>query len=720
MSNIPVQVFTLSRFRVLREGVPLEFPAKAQRKPLDLLKLLVALGGEHVPVDQIADALWPDSDGESARGSLASALHRLRKLIGTDVLILSDNRLTLARASCEVDVFAFEAALEAVEASIAKPDAEGAWNASQRALAVYRGPFLDGEFGAPELLTARSRLHSMFIRQVGETAQWFETAGAADRAISLLRRGLEVDGASEELAQRLMRLYAAQGFTTEALALHHRLATALCHAADASVSAETESLRRSIEAAASKKPDPPILNSAPPHDPPITQPAPDSGSPRNSSQWWRMRKVIPAAALLSGLLIGGAAISLHTDLIESDSAGSLAERPSIAVLPFANLSGDPEQEYFADGITDDIITDLSGVRGLLVIARESTFRYKGQPLDIRQVGRDLNVRYVLEGSVRRADGQVRISAQLIDAKEGVHVWADRFDRPIADVFAVQDEITSTIVEELEVSLVEGEQNRILRISTSSPEAYDFALKGRNLFLNVSRENNGLATSLFERATQLDPNYVGALVFLGWAYFMDAQYGWEDVRPIAASLTLMEKTTERILRLDPESSEAQSLLGGMAILRGRHDEGIRHGERAAALNSNSAKAQALLGWMLYTGGRPTEGLRRMKSAMRLNPIPPAWMWSCLAEAHLALRDYESAMEPAARAAASASDFVEPRVFSLVALVRSKRLSEARTMADEILGIDPTFDPVKFVDTGYKYKDASIPKDWIDAMREAGLR
>jgi TolB-like protein len=207
-----------------------------------------------------------------------------------------------------------------------------------------------------------------------------------------------------------------------------------------------------------------------------------------------------------------------------DAALVLPAGPSIAVLPFTNMSGDPEQEYFSDGITDDIITDLSKLGGLMVIARNSTFTYKGKAVDVRQVGRELGVRHVLEGSVRKFGGRARITAQLVDATNGDHVWSERYDRPLNDIFALQDEITEKIVLALNVQLLRGDDARIWRESTDNPEAYDYYLRGWNASKRETREDSIYAEQMYEKALELDPEYALAMVKLGWLEWVSAGSG----------------------------------------------------------------------------------------------------------------------------------------------------------------------------------------------------
>ena len=251
------------------------------------------------------------------------------------------------------------------------------------------------------------------------------------------------------------------------------------------------------------------------------------------------------------------------------------ETPSIAVLPFANMSGDPEQEYFSDGISEDVITDLSKIAGLMVIARNSSFTYKGRSVDVREVGRDLGVRSVLEGSIRRAGNRVRITAQLIDATNGAHLWADRYDRDLTDIFAVQDDVTRQIVDALKVTLSPAEKARLADSGTPNIDAYDCYLRGRELLaLNPkNRERFEQSTKLFMRALELDPSYSQAYASLSLAYNLDYQNRWSDDPD--NSLQLAKHNAEQAIEKDPKEPFARHVASmGCNIRKGPRSGEVR--------------------------------------------------------------------------------------------------------------------------------------------------
>jgi adenylate cyclase len=318
---------------------------------------------------------------------------------------------------------------------------------------------------------------------------------------------------------------------------------------------------------------------------------------------------------------------------------ALPEKPSIVVLPFTNMSGDPEQEYFADGITEDLITALSKVYGLFVIASHSAFSYKGRAVPVQQVGREQGVRYVLEGSVRRATDRVRITAQLVDASTGGHLWADRYDRELRDVFSVQDDITRRIVTELEVTLSEGEQARLWRRSTDSVEAYEAMLRGREYLRQTTREGAMLARSFLEHAVALDSRLAYAHVLLGWTHWQDARLG----KPSAAdvSLALAAECVARAIRLDDSLADAYALNANLLVLSGKRERAISEAERAVALNPSGADAMVWAALALSTCGRAAEALLLVDRAMRFCPMPPPYYYAIRGQALRVLGRYEEA-------------------------------------------------------------------------------
>ena len=316
------------------------------------------------------------------------------------------------------------------------------------------------------------------------------------------------------------------------------------------------------------------------------------------------------------------------------------EKPSIAVLPFQNMSGDAEQDYFADGISEDIITALSKLSQLFVIARNSSFTFKGKTVHVREVGKTLGVRYVLEGSVRKAGDRVRITAQLIDATNDGHLWAERFDRDLTDIFAVQDDVTGKIVAALSLNLTQGDRQRLKAEQTDNMEAFDCFLRGRELWWRHTKEPNAQARELLLRATQLDPQFAPGYAWLAAAHINDYVSQWTDAP--SRSLELAYEAAKRAAALDPQQPAAYWALMFANLWMRRHDEAIQAGEAALAINPNDAEAYNGLGVVLHYVGRSEEALSLFERAMALNPLCPGMWLHFQGQAYYQLGRYEEAV------------------------------------------------------------------------------
>ena len=394
----------------------------------------------------------------------------------------------------------------------------------------------------------------------------------------------------------------------------------------------------------------------------------------------------------------------------------LPDKPSIAVLPFVNMSGDPEQAFFADGITEDLITTLSRILGLFVIARTSSFVYKGKAVDVKQVSRDLGVRYVLEGSVRTAADRVRVTAQLIDARTGLHLWANRYDRDLTDVFAVQDEITTNVVRALQVALVEGEQARVWHRSTDNVEAWSCLTRAVMHHHNFTREENQIARRLLEEALQLDPNYAAAWVWLGHTYWRDVRYLWPSAPD--ESLAKAAECAEKARALDDNYSELHGLLGAIHLIRGEFDAAIESCERAVALDPNGAYVTGFLGTALAWAGRPEEALNLAQKAMRFSPLHPSWYVGVAAHANRLLGRYEEAVVLYQRTINQTPEYISPHIGLTACYAAMGRLEDARAQAAEVLRIDPRYSIGRYA-TILTYKQPEHAQHHLDALREAGL-
>jgi adenylate cyclase len=395
----------------------------------------------------------------------------------------------------------------------------------------------------------------------------------------------------------------------------------------------------------------------------------------------------------------------------------LPDKPSIAVLPFVNMSGDPEQEYFSDGITEEIITALSKTPKLFVIARNSTFTYKGKPVKVQQVGRELGVKYVLEGSVRKADNKVRITAQLVDAKTGHHLWAERYDRELKDLFALQDEITKEIITALQVKLTEAEEARVLAKCTDNLEAYLKLLQGREHVHRLNKEDNAQGRQLINEAIALDPQYASAYTYLAGTHHLDAWLG-SSKSPRESTAKAIE-LAQKAIALDDSLAEAHGLLGYLYTMTRQHDKGIVKAERGVALDPNSASALAWLGQNLYWADRPEEAIPVLKKAIRLNPVPPSWYLFTLAMAYRDTGRYEEAISACKKALHREPKDVITRLVLTATYGLSGREEEARSAAEEVLRIDPKFSLDRLARTR-PHKNQANTKSYIDSLRKAGLK
>ena len=414
--------------------------------------------------------------------------------------------------------------------------------------------------------------------------------------------------------------------------------------------------------------------------------------------------------------IASADLSTAADLLDQNKPPPLPTKPSIAVLPFLNHSQDPEHEYFSDGMTEDLITDLSKISGLFVISRNSVFSYKDLSVRAEQVSKELGVRYVLEGSVRRAGNRVRITAQLIDATTDYQMWAERYDRQLDDIFAVQDEVIQHIVAALAVQLTAGEQARISSAPTQNIEAYDAFVRGREEFSRRDQKANLQARGLFEKAIELDPDYAEPYAFLGRTYLTELINQWNN------EPDRIEKTFaygQKAVALDPSQPTAHETLAYALLARHEHDAAIAAARKAISFDPNFADAYITLGEILNFAGNPCEAIPLIEQAMRLNPkFTPNYLWA-LGHAHSLLGDYERAISIYKRVLTRNPDHFVSYLSLAVCYVRIGDLNAAREAAQEMLRISPNYS----VEVGYKrspHRDRQVVEDEYECLRQAGLK
>jgi adenylate cyclase len=407
-------------------------------------------------------------------------------------------------------------------------------------------------------------------------------------------------------------------------------------------------------------------------------------------------------------------------LAPSTQALPLPDKPSIVVLPFTNLSGDPEQEYFSDGLTEVLTSDLSKISNLFVIARNSAFTYKGKAVKVQDVGREMGVRYVLEGSVQKADQRVRIMAQLIDATTGYHLWSEQYDRPLKDIFALQDEMMQQIVAALRVEVMKAEQARVRHIPTENLTAYDFYLRGLESWFRATdetnKEANTQARQLFEKALELDPRYAEAYVGLSVTYFLDRFYGWN---PAPQVLEQFSELAHKAVALDASLPVPHQVLSYAYLFKRQHEQAVAEAERALALDPNSAEGHRNLGVILVWAGRPEEAIEWIQKGMRLNPrYEPIYLVN-LGWAYIHTGQCEEALVPLKRALPLILNSVPLHWNFTICYAELGREEQARAEVAELLRLIPDFS-LEYWRQILPFKDPAMLERELAALRKAGLK
>jgi TolB-like protein/Tfp pilus assembly protein PilF len=413
------------------------------------------------------------------------------------------------------------------------------------------------------------------------------------------------------------------------------------------------------------------------------------------------------------------ATDLTPDAIQEPSRAvlSLPDRPAIAVLPFTNMSGDPEQEYFSDGISEDIITALSKLRWFFVIARNSSFTYKGKAVHMKRIADELGVGYVVEGSVRKASDRVRITVQLNDVATGSHIWAERYDRGLADVFTVQDEITEAIVAAIEPRLYAAENFRAQRKPPDSLDAWDLVMRALSHYWRVTRQDNLVAQALLEKAIAIDPNYGQALGVLATSHTFSAHMGWADM---AASAPIAERSALAAILVDSEDPWAHHALGCAYLFTRRFDDSLAEFELALRLNPNFSMAQGYYGLALSYCGRWEEGVVAARRALRRSPLDPFSAVYCgiAAYAHFIGRDYDEAMRLSRQAIRQRSDFVGAHRVMTAAAGMAGRDDAAKAALQELRRVQPNISLAWIAHQMPIKLDADLDH-YLEGFRHAGL-
>jgi adenylate cyclase len=391
------------------------------------------------------------------------------------------------------------------------------------------------------------------------------------------------------------------------------------------------------------------------------------------------------------------------------------ETPTIAVLPFDNMSGDADQDFFCDGLVEDIITTLSKLASLRVIARNSSFIYKGRSVDVREAAERLGARYVLQGSVRKSGNRIRVTAQLIDAKDGAHLWAERFDRVVEDIFAIQDEITLVVATELQVKLTDGEQARLHYATTRNVEAWTFWTQGLAFYRQgVTKDNMARALEPWRKALALDPSSASLNAMVGLAHGFDARFGWWDERQTA--LKRCREYAEKALELDPDHPDAHNTAAAACLFDGRFDETIEHVRRAVRAAPGSADVATLACFMLASAGKAEEALPLMEKAMKLSPFHPPHYLGNLGNAYRLTGRFDDAIAAFEAFHARAPGF---GLSDLVILYsQTGRPELARQTAERLLAARPTFTVASWLKTQFR-RDKELLAAEANALRSADL-
>ncbi len=682
------------------DGGDLTPPGKKLRALVALLALAPAAGW---PRERLTALLWGDRDEEQARGSLRQALAELRRILGDSILLTDREMAAFDPAAARADAVEFAHLAAAGDL--------------EQAAGLYRGDLLDGvslpDAGfADWLLVERTRLHDL---AVGVLARLLETQ-SGETAIATAQRLLKLDPAREETHRALMRLYAARGDRSQALRQYQHCRDSLMRDLGVKPEPETERLFKEIQSStngAAAQARPPengeaadgmaadtIRNDRPrPQDKPASQ---ASFMPK------ALGTRLAAATVVALALAGGGTWWLWPDAPPSAT-------PAVAVLPFDNIAGDDASRRLADGLTEDIITDLSRYREMDVIAHNSTKVYEGRSIDPRQIGEELSVQYVLEGSVQREGGQIRITAQLIDARGGTHLWSDRWDRPAADFFAVQAAIADQVANRLGntsgiINNTEHEATRQSRLENLS--AYELYLAGRHAGLRGTPESNKEALALLQQAVETDPGLARAWVELASARQLSTSYGADSATAIPMALS----AARRAIEIDPEDGLAHAVLAWIFGLQGDFARSEGEFDTALRLNPGSTDILALYSVYAISFGHPERGAAAADHAIRLNSNYQIWQAWNFSYAYFANGRYEDTLHVLERLPTENYLFYSwvLRAASYAAL---GRIAAAKAAVSDALGHHPELTIEGFV--GIPDWSEAERKRLIETMRAAGF-
>ena len=638
----------IGRFELTGPDGAIDLPSK---KLAGLLAYLACSAPVPQPREKLATLLWGSHFEGQARQNLRQALFRLRRMLGPDTLIADGEEISLAPGAMDSDAARLETLVR-----------EGSLGSLAVAVDLYKDRLLadlsvEEEAWDDWLEGERRRLEALALDAMVRLADLELQSGAPDRALASANKAILVSNLREDAHRLAIRALAAAGRRGDALKHYEHLAGLLKSELDVEPDAATQALVRDLR---------------------------KSQSTTSTPVAERVRPTLPP----------------------------LPDRPSIAVLAFANMSGDAEQEYFADGIAEDVLTALSKWRWFQVFARNSTFTFKGKAVSVRQIGEALGARYVLEGSVRRVGDRVRISAQLIEAATDRHIWAERYDRDISDIFAIQDDITRQVVTSINPAIEVSELERVARKLPGSMDAWDHYLRGSHHRNRFTAQDAALALHHFNQAIDIDPHFAAA-----HARLAQLHVNLTTLNPTAdtpKTLATALQLAKRAIALDPLDASAHSAAAYVLVHSRQHDAALQAGHSAVELNANYPAGRYALGLALLFAGSAREAITEFEMTARLSPRDPA-MWAILGYQALAQYTagyYESALCTADRADAERPEF-GARAVRIAALVRLSRKTEAAAalaaLPKEALLRMPYLCP---------FRNTADWEHWCSALEEAG--
>ena len=652
----PSAKFSLSLLGRVQLAGPEGLVDLPNKKLAGLLAYLACTAPRPQQREKLSALLWGSHFDAQAKQNLRQALFRLRKVVGPDALQGDGDVVVLSASAIACDVSRFEELI-----------GEGTREALTAAADLYRGRFMDdiavGEEGWTQWLTEeRQRLEDLALGALVRLGEQELAANHPDLALKAAQRAVTLNTMREDAHRVILQALSASGRRAEALKHYDDLIVLLKRELSTEPDAATKALVAELR----------------------------SGHPA--------AKTSPIKAIDSSVL-------------------PLPDRPSIAVLPFANMSSDPEQDYFADGIVEDILTLLSHESWLFVIARNSSFAYKGRTVDVKQIGRELGVRYVVEGSVRKAGNRVRVTTQLLEAETGTHVWAERYERDMSDIFALQDEITQKVVAVIAPSVRALEIRRAQAKPTENLRAYDFFLRALPEIHGQSAESTKRADALLRKAVELDPGYPDALGMLADVIAARTVNGWHEnlLRGLEESLEM----AGRALAAGPANSTCLACAASTYVIIGRRfEEGLDLAERALRLHPNSVFVRNRAGVAYTNCGESEQALEQFETAWRMNPQDPkAFTFTGMAAAHFFAQRFEACITWGRRATDEASGANIARRHVAAALALLGRIDEAKAEIGEVLKRQPSSSLARSRLSSFRYP--WMYDLYLDGLRKAGL-